>query len=97
MHRLSGSGQGKRSDNRIVWEGDPAYQEAQVAATGVGLILLFIACVVYCLSRSDWHLLCQVLRFAGALVFCLALLSLTGRLLVKVFTRRSNCQPRSEP
>jgi hypothetical protein len=73
-----------------MWEEHPEYQKAQAAAIGVGLILLLASGVVYCVSERDWHLLAQVLLFAGALVFCLALLSLTARLLVRLFTRRRN-------
>jgi len=71
-----------------MWEEHPAYQKAQAAAIGVGLVLLLVAGVVYCVSERDWHLLAQVLLFAGGLVFCLVLLSFTARLLVWLFTRR---------
>lgn len=73
-----------------MWEEHPAYQKAQAAAIGIGLILLFIAGVVYCVSERDWHSLSLVLLFAGGLVFCLALLSLAARLVVRVLTRKRN-------
>jgi hypothetical protein len=73
-----------------MWEEQPAYQKAQAAAIGVGLLVLLVAEVTFCVLDRDWHLLAQVLLLAGALVFCLALLSLTARLLVRLFTRRRN-------
>lgn len=71
-----------------MWEEHPAYQKAQVAVIGVGLALLLLAGVVHCVSERNWELLGQVLLLAGSLLFCLALLSLTARLLVRVFTRK---------
>lgn len=71
-----------------MWEEHPAYQKAQAGAIGISLILLFIAGVVYCVSERDWHSLSQVLRYAGGLVVCLVLLSLTARLVIKVLTRK---------
>jgi hypothetical protein len=71
-----------------MWEEHPAYQKAQAAAIGVGLVLLLLAGIVYCVSERNWPLLGQVLLFAGTLVLCLVLLSLTARLLVRIFTRR---------
>jgi len=73
-----------------MWEEHPSYQKAQAAASGVGLVLLLLAGVVYCVSERNWSLLGQVLLLAGSLVFSLALLSLTARLLVRVLTRRRN-------
>ena len=71
-----------------MWEEHPAYQKAQAAAIGVGLFLLLLAGVVRCVSERDWDRLEQVLLFAGSLLFCLALLSFTARLLVRVLTRK---------
>ena len=71
-----------------MWEEHPAYQKAQAAAIGVGLVLLLLAGVVRCVSERNWDLLGQVLLFAGGLLFCLALMSFTARLLVRVLTRK---------
>lgn len=71
-----------------MWEEHPEYQKAQAKMIGVGLVLLLIAGIVYCVSEHDWDLLRQVLLFAAAFVFCLALLSGTAWLVVRFFTRR---------
>ena len=71
-----------------MWEEHPEYQKAQASVIGVGLVLLLIAGIIYCISERDWSSLRQVLLFAGALVLCLALLSGIAWLLVRVFTRR---------
>lgn len=73
-----------------MWEEHPSYQKAQATAIGVGLVLLLFAGIVYCVSERNWSLLGQVLLLAGGLVFSLALLSLTARLVVRVFTRKRN-------
>jgi len=71
-----------------MWEEHPAYQKAQAAAIGVGLVLLLLGGIVYCVSERNWPLLGQVLLFAGSFVFCVALLSFTARLIVRVLTRK---------
>ena len=71
-----------------MWEEHPEYQKAQAKMIGVGLVLLFIAGVVYSISERDWHLLRQVLLFAAAFVFCIGLMSGTAWLVVKILTRR---------
>jgi len=73
-----------------MWEEHPSYQKAQAAALGVGLVLLLLAGVAYCVSAQNWSLLGQLLLMAGSLVFSVALLSLTARLLVRVLTRKRN-------
>jgi len=73
-----------------MWEEHPAYQKGQAVAIGVGLILLLVAAIVHCVSEHDWRLLKQVLLFAGAFVFCVAVLSLTARFLVRIFGQRRN-------
>ena len=75
-----------------MWEEHPEYQKAQAEMIGIGLVLLFIAGVVDAVSGRDWHLLRQVCFFAAALVFCLALLSGTAWLLVRIFTRLRRSQ-----
>ena len=70
-----------------MWEEHPEYQKAQAKMLGVGLVLLLIAGIIYCISGRDWDSLRQILLFAGALVFCLALLSGTAWLVVRIFTR----------
>ena len=71
-----------------MWEEHPEYQKLQAKMIGLGLVLLLVAGVAYCISERDWDSLRQVLLFAGAIVFCLALLSGTAWLLVRIFTRR---------
>ena len=71
-----------------MWEEHPEYQKAQAKMIGIGLVLLLVAGIVYCISERDWDTMRQVLLFAGAIVFCLALLSGTAWLLVRIFTRR---------
>jgi hypothetical protein len=61
-----------------MWEEHPDYQKAQAKMTGLGLVLLFIAGVVYRISERDWHLLAQILLLTGAFVFYLVLLSGTA-------------------
>lgn len=77
-----------------MWEEHPAYQKAQAAGIGIGLVLLLLAGVVYCVSERDWRLLAQVLLIAGSGVFCLALLSFAARLLVMGFSRRKEKRER---
>ncbi len=64
--------------------------------TGIGLVVLLIVGVVYSILDRDWHLLRQVLLFAGAFVLCLALLSGTARLVVRILTRRRTSGSRSK-
>jgi len=71
-----------------MWEEQPEYQRAQAKMIGVGVVLVFLAGIVYCVCEGDWHLLGQILLFGGALVFCMGLLSGTAWLLVRIFSRR---------
>ena len=63
------------------------------AALAAGVVLL-IAGIVYCISEREWQLLRQVLLFAGAFVFCVALLSGTAWMTVRIITRRSRSDSR---
>jgi len=71
-----------------MWEEQPEYQKAQAKMIGVGVVLVFLLGIVYCVFERDWHLLRQVLAFAGAFLFCMGLLSGTAWLLVRIFARR---------
>jgi hypothetical protein len=71
-----------------MWEEHPEYQKAQAKLIGIGLAVLLVAGIAYCISEHDWDSLRQVLLFAGAIVFSLALLSGTAWLVVRIFTRR---------
>ena len=71
-----------------MWEEQPEYQKAQAKMMGVGVVLAFLAGVVFCVSRREWHLLRQVLLMGGAFAFCMGLLSGTAWLLVRIFARR---------
>jgi hypothetical protein len=71
-----------------MWEEHPEYQKSQARMIGIGLLLLLIAGVAYCISERDWDLLRLVLLLAGALLFSLALLSGTAWLVVRIITRR---------
>jgi hypothetical protein len=67
-----------------MWEENPEYQKAQAKMIGIGLVLLFVAGVVFCVLERDWHLLGELFKFAGALVFCMGLLYGAARLLVRI-------------
>ncbi len=71
-----------------MWEEHPEYQKLQAKVIGIGLVLLLVAGIAYCISERDWDSLRQVLLFAGIIVFCLALLAGTAWLVVRIITRR---------
>ena len=77
-----------------MWEEYLEYQKAQAKMIGVALVLLLIAGIVYCISEREWQLLRQVLLFAGAFVSCVALLSGTAWMIVRIITRRSRSDSR---
>lgn len=71
-----------------MWEEHPEYQKAQAKVIGIGVVLLFVAGIAYCISRRDWDSLRVVLILAGAIIVSLALLSGTTWLTVRILTRR---------
>ena len=78
-----------------MWEEHPEYQKLQAKTIGVGLVLLFLGCIVYSISREDWQMLRLVLFIGVAFVISVALLSGTAWAVVRVLTQKRRSKDNS--